>query len=172
MIFSNDISEQKSNIIYYMNFYSYLIDRCKKESKEHVDNIVYLFGFIISNIILGFIAILLGLSLDKTPLILIASMCLLPISSSLIYGIFDLYSYLSKKKTYLRELEKKHFSRNFKYLIKNHLKTNNLNYEIRKEIYLFLKNNDKNNNFEEFYKFIKNKYSEENIIKLPEQKIA
>ena len=132
MIFLNDISEQKSNIIYYMNFYSYLIDRCKKESKEHVDNIVYLFGFIISNIILGFIAILLGLSLDKTPLILIASMCLLPISSSLIYGIFDLYSYLSKKKTYLRELERKHFSRNFKYLIKNHLKTNNLSYEKRK----------------------------------------
>ena len=48
----------------------------------------------------------------------------------------------------------------------------NLSYEIRKEIYLFLKNNDKNNNFEGFYKFIKNKYSEENIIKIPEQKIA
>jgi len=172
LIFLNDISEQKSNIISYMNFHSYLIDRCKKESKEHVDNIVYLYGFISSNIILGFISILLGLSLDKTPLILIASMCLLPISSSLIYGVFDIYSYLRKKKTYLRELEKKHFSKNFKYLIKNHLKNNNLNYEIRKEIYFYLKNNDKNNNFEGFYQFIKNKYSEENIVKIPEQKIA
>lgn len=172
MVFLNDISEQKSHIISYMNFYSYLIDRCKKESKEHVDNIVYLYGFIFSNIILAFIAILLGLSLDKTPLILIASMCLLPISSSLIYVIFDIYSYLSKKKTYLRELEKKHFSKNFKYLIKNHLKNNNLNYEIRKEIYFYLKNNNKNNNFESFYQFIRNKYSEEKIIKLPEQKIA
>ena len=66
----------------------------------------------------------------------------------------------------------KHFSKNFKYLIKNHLKNNNLNYEIRKEIYFYLKNNDKNNNFEGFYQFIKNKYSEENIVKIPEQKIA
>lgn len=40
-----------------MNFYSYLIKRCKKEAKEHVDNITYLFGFIFTNIFFYYIFI-------------------------------------------------------------------------------------------------------------------
>ena len=173
MIFLDDIKEKKYDIISYMNFYSYLIQRCKKESKEYVDNIVYLLGFIFSNISLFSIAIAVDFPLTEMPFVFVACMFLLPVSAGIIYGIFDIYSYLTKKKTYLRELEKKHFFKNFKYLMKNHLKNKNLNYTIRKEIYFYLKNNNnKETDFNDFYTYIENKYSEKNIIKLPKQKIA
>jgi hypothetical protein len=154
-----EIKNNENDIRSYLSFYSYLINRCRKESKEYTDNIVYIIGFILSNITFLIIGFVIGFSFEMIPFIFFLSLFILPISAGFIYLFLDLYYFIFKKKTFIRQIEKKNFKKIFKKAIKNKITKTNIQSNIRKEVYFYLKKNEnKNISFEKFLDFIENKY--------------